>query len=311
MFRMKRSALLASLSFASAVAACSAPAEEDTAQSTAALVPACGANLAEVDGIWAKSNGEYMNTGTPCAGSTPVGALAYQCVEYAQRYMNARFGIQALWPVGYAQQMCSSYPTGVTPHEPRSGYRPKHGDLVVWNRTWGGGYGHVAVIRSIAGTTMEVVEQNAMIGGSMGVRSTPVDASDIECYVSANANTGGGGGSSTDGSSGEGSCALGDGLYCGKNGAGSDPSKLYRCSGGVARVAETCLLGCEWRPDGENDRCRTDARCPYGAGMYCGTNGISGSAKVLFECGSGKIVAKQRCANGCDARTVGENDRCL
>lgn len=245
MFRKKRTALLASFAVATGIAACAAPADEETAQSTAALVPACGANLAEVDGIWAKSNGQFMNTGTPCAGSTPVGALAYQCVEFAQRYMDAKFGIKALWPVGYAQQMCSSYLAGVTPHEPRSGYAPKHGDLVVWNRTWGGGYGHVAVIRKVTGSTMEIVEQNAMSGGSMGVRSTPVDALDIECYVSANANTGGGGGGGGGSSGGGagGTCALGDGLYCGKNGAGTDPSNLHRCSGGVATVVETCALG--------------------------------------------------------------------
>jgi hypothetical protein len=311
MFRFKRRKLLPSFIIACGIAAaCADPdATEDTEQSSAALVPACGANLAQVDGIWAKSNGAYMNTGTPCAGSTPVGALAFQCVEYAQRYMNAKFGIAALWPVDYARQMCTQYPAGVTPHAPRSGYVPKHGDLLVWGSSWGGGYGHVAVIDKVSGGTLTVVEQNAIVNGSMGVRNTPLDAWDIECYVSANANTDPSGGGGT--SSGSGNCALGDGLYCGTNGAGTDPSKLYRCAGGVATVAETCALGCEWRPDGENDRCRTDATCPYGAGLYCGSNGISGASNVLFECGGGKIVPKQRCASGCDARAVGENDRCL
>lgn len=299
MFRFRK---VAFVGFVSVIAACAAPdAGEETDQSTAALMPACGTNLAEVDGIWAKSNGPYTNTGESCSGRTPVGALAYQCVEFAQRYMNAKFGIAPLWPVDYAAQMCTSKPAGVTTHGAGSGYLPKHGDLVVWNTNF---YGHVAVVRKVSGRTLEIVEQNASIGGSMGVRNIGIDSAGISCYLSANANTASGTGTG-------GACAHGDGLYCGTNGAGSDPSKLYRCQGGTATVVETCALGCEWRPDGQNDRCRLDATCPYGAGAYCGGNGISGAANVLFECGGGKIVATKRCTGGCDARNIGENDRCL
>jgi hypothetical protein len=287
------------------VAACTSTVDEETASSSAALMPACGANLAEVDGIWAKSNGAQTNTGDSCAGRTAVGALAYQCVEYAQRYMNGRFGIEPLWPVDYAAQMCTQKPAGVTTHWAGSGYVPKHGDLVVWNTNF---WGHVAVVRSVGGGSLEIVEQNASIGGSAGVRNVGIDSAGISCYVSANANTGAAPSSSS--SSSGGTCPYGDGLYCGTNGAGTDRSKLYRCSGGAATVETTCALGCEWRPDGENDRCRTDARCPYGAGTYCGGNGITGAPDVLFECGGGKIVASQRCARGCETRAIGQNDRC-
>jgi hypothetical protein len=235
-----RFALLASL----VLVGCTAAVEEEPSDSSSsALMPACGANLAEVDGVWAKSNGAQTNTGHSCAGRTAVGALAYQCVEYAQRYMNARFGITPLWPVDYAAQMCTKQPAGVTTHWAGSGYVPKRGDLVVWNTNF---WGHVAVVRKVEGRTIEIVEQNASIAGSMGVRNVGVDSFGISCYVSANANANSGGST----------CALGDGLYCGGNGAGSDRSKLYRCTGGAVTVERSCARGCEWRPAGENDRCR-------------------------------------------------------
>lgn len=294
---MRRSLAFAFIVSATITACAADSADEDTGRASSALMPACGTNLAAVDGVWAKSNGAQTNTGDSCFGRTSVGALGYQCVEFAQRYMNAIFGIKALWPVDYAAQMCTSHPAGVTTHWAGSGYVPKHGDLVVWNTNY---YGHVAVVRTVTGSSLEIVEQNASIGGSQGVRTIGIDSAGVSCYVSADTNR----------ITNDAACAFGDGLYCGKNGAGEDPSKLYRCAGGVPTVAETCAHGCEWRPNGQNDRCRTDAACPYGDGDYCGGNGISGASDVLFTCGGGTIVAKQRCAGGCEARAIGENDRC-
>lgn len=298
--------LACSASVTLAIAACTAPLDgEDTASSTSALMPGCGAKLAEVDGVWAYSNGEYTNTGVPCAGKTAVGAYAYQCVELAQRYMNVRFGIAPLWPVAAAAEMCSQQPAGVTTHWIGSGYTPKRGDLVVWGATSTNPWGHVAVVRRVVNGSIEIVEQNASIGGSQGVRTIPAGGGGIACYVSANANTEPGGVATSSAT-----CGLGDGIYCGKNGGGSDPSTLYRCTGGTAAPIERCALGCEWRPDMENDRCRTSAACPYGDGRYCGGNGISGASNVLFECARGTINALERCANGCEPMPVGYHDRC-
>ena len=75
-------------------------------------------------------------------------------------------------------------------------------------------------------------------------------------------------------------------------------------------VERACAMGCEWRPDGENDRCRASATCPSGAGKYCGENGVSGASNVLFDCAPGKITAVQRCARGCKAMPTGTDDVC-
>ncbi len=295
------------------VGCASDPSEEETASQSLAA-SACGTPLAEVDGVYAYSNGGYTNTGYSCAGISPVGAYLYQCVEFAQRYMNKIYGIQALWPVGAAAEMCTSQPPGVQTHWARSGYAPKKGDLVVWGAVAGNPWGHVGVVRKAVPGGIEIVEQNASINGSNGVRTlwgsptqgyAATGGSPIACFVTAKANTGSG---ST--SPATGTCALGDGLYCGTNGAGNDPTKLYRCTGGQPAAIESCALGCEWRPAGQNDRCRMNAECPYGAGLYCGGNGISGDPNVLFECGGGRIKARERCTHGCKRMAVGFNDQC-
>ena len=59
-------------------------------------------------------------------------------------------------------------------------------------------------------------------------------------------------------------------------GGGTDAATLYHCDGTRPSAKQTCAMGCEWRPSGENDRCRAAASCPQGAGAYCGGNGISG-----------------------------------
>lgn len=105
-------------------------------------------------------------------------------------------------------------------------------------------------------------------------------------------------------------CGLGDGLYCGGNGGGTDRSMLYRCRGGSAAPVERCEDGCQWNPDGKNDACRTSVACPYGAGMYCGGNGVDGAPDVLFRCTSQRIDAVQKCARGCRAMPNGRNDAC-
>lgn len=288
----------------------STPFEETASQSLAAS--ACGTPIAEVDGIYAFSNGAQTNTGDSCAGISPIGSYLYQCVEFAQRYMNTRFGIAALWPVAAAAEMCTSQPAGVQTHWAKSGYVPKKGDLVVWGAVAGNPWGHVAVVRKPVSGGIEIVEQNASIGGSNGVRTlwgSPTQGyagtggSPIACIVTATAN-------SQTGTTATGTCALGDGLYCGTNGGGSDESKLYRCTSGQPAPVENCTLGCEWLPNPQNDRCRTMAACPYGAGLYCGMNGITGDPDVLFECGGGKIRALKRCTRGCKPMQIGLNDEC-
>ena len=295
--------------------ACGVETTEEVGTSTSAIVmPACGTKLNEIDGVWAYSNGVYEGTGSSCAGQTALGTLRYQCVEYAQRYMHDIYGIQPVWPVAVAAQMCTLNPSGTTVKWVSSGYAPKRGDLAVWTTN---NYGHVAVVKSVRTDGIEIVEQNGA-WSTIGTRVLPMSTGwgGVACFVTANANTGSGGGGSgvgTGGGNGPSSpCAFGAGLYCGGNGGGADRGTLYRCSavGATPSVEQTCAMGCEWRPDGQNDRCRASATCPVGAGKYCGENGVSGSPNVLFDCTPGKITAVTRCARGCKAMPTGTDDAC-
>lgn len=288
-------------------------AEEIGASSAAISMPACGTQLNEIDGVWAYSNGIYEGTGSSCAGETAIHTLRYQCVEYAQRYMNTKFGIIPVWPVAVAAEMCRKNPAGTKTHWVGDGYQPKHGDLAVWTVN---NYGHVAVVKTATTSGIEIVEQNGA-WSTRGTRTLPSPGySGVACFVSADANTAGGGGGagggtgSSTGSPNIATCALGAGMYCGGNGGGADKSALYRCSGGAPSVASTCAMGCEWRVSPQNDACRTSATCPNGAGRYCGGNGVSGDPDVLFECGGGRIAAVQRCNRGCVRKAVGLNDVC-
>lgn len=297
------------------VAACSAPnnASEPLGETTSNItMPACGAVLNDVDGVSAYSNGWAEATGNSCAGQTASGTLLYQCVEFAQRYFQQRYGTQLVWPVQYAAQMCTAHPAGTTVHWANSGYQPKHGDLIVWQ---GHTIGHVAVVKSASAGSITIVEQN---GGWSTTGTRTLSSSDgygsAGCFVSADANTGGGGDGEVASTA---PCAYGNGLYCGGNGGGSDPNTLYRCTNGVAAVAEHCAHGCTKMPARENDRCSTEADgvdpgqgCPNGFGDYCGGNGVSGDANTLYSCQPGGLTVKQKCATRCRHMPDGKNDVC-
>jgi hypothetical protein len=133
--------------------------------------PPCGTVMTSIDGTNAYSNGANQCTGDSCGGSGATGSY-YQCVELGQRYFNDQFGIQPIWPVDYALQMCDNIPAGVS-----TTGSPGHGNLVVFN--WAP-YGHVAVIDSYDGTYVYVVEQN---GSPTGTNTYP--ASEAACFLTA------------------------------------------------------------------------------------------------------------------------------
>jgi hypothetical protein len=291
---MKRIALGLAL-----VTACSAPTapDEPLGETTSKIsMPACGAPLNEVDGVYAYSNGWAEATGDSCGGQTAAGTLLYQCVEFAQRYYHQRFGTPLVWPVQYAAQMCGANPAGTTVHWVGSGYQPKHGDLIVWQ---GHTYGHVAVVKEASGGSITIVEQN---GGWSANGTRSLSASDgygyAGCFISADSNNG---------QSSSATCGYGDGLYCGGNGGGSDPNALYRCTNGTPALVENCANGCVKMPARQNDHC---SACPSGFGLYCGGNGISGDANTLYDCQGTGITVKQKCANRCRPMAAGQNDIC-
>jgi hypothetical protein len=131
--------------------------------------PPCGTVLSSFNGIEAYSNGENQGTGYSCGDWTSTG-YAYQCVEYTQRYFNYLYGIQAVWPVNYASQMCGSYPAGIQP----VGY-PSVGFGVVFD--WGT-YGHTAVVIGVGDSTIDVIEEN---GSSSGINT--YNQGEVLCYL--------------------------------------------------------------------------------------------------------------------------------
>lgn len=150
----------------------------------------CGTPLAEVDGVWAYSNGDDTTTGDSCAGSTAVGALAYQCVELAQRYFATVFGTAALWPVSAANEMCDAgkHPAGTSVHWVGDGYSPRRGDAVVWTKN---PWGHVAIVASSWDGGMDVVEQNNSANGIRTLYGSPSGGWDSgpACFVTAGGTT--------------------------------------------------------------------------------------------------------------------------
>ena len=104
-------------------------------------------------------------------------------------------------------------------------------------------------------------------------------------------------------------CPGGNGVYCGGDGVAGDRNTLYECSAGRLTVLQSCSAGCEFMPAGIPDRCKP-ASCPAGDGLYCGGDGVPGSAKVLFQCTAGVLTEKESCQYGCESMPAGTADRC-
>lgn len=156
----------------------------------------CGTPLAEVDGVWAYSNGAYTGTGTECvAGPNAIGAYEYQCVEFAQRYMHEVFGLPPRWNVSAAKEMCTTYPAGVSAQP--YGAAPVRGDLAVFTN---GQWGHVAVVAEVFADGIAIVEQNASASGYRVLKGDPWNGywSDYgtspSCFMHADDNGGSDGG---------------------------------------------------------------------------------------------------------------------
>lgn len=240
--------------------------------------------MTSYNGISAKSNGVDQCTGNCCGGHITTGC-AYQCVELAQRYFNAKFGITPVWYVN-ANQMCSSHPSGVSKTS-----NPKPGDL--WVRT-SGTYGHVAVITAVHDSTVDVIEQNSSPSGK-----NTYAKSDAGCFLTA----GGGGG---------GACSN-KGYYCGNDGLGKSANNLYYCSGAGAEptLHTDCSFTCITMPKGQDDKCGNSGTCSkVNTGYYCGNDKISGDSKVLYLCKSSAPAGAKYCSNGCHVASSGHDDYC-
>lgn len=195
--------------------------------------PPCGTVMYTYNNVAAKSNGNNQGTGNSCAGYSTYG-YQYQCVEYVQRYFHALHGTTPIW-YGNAKDLCSSHPSNVAKTS-----SPKAGDAVVFG--WGT-YGHTAIVKSISGSTVSVVEQNSSPTGQ-----NSYSTSGVLCYL-------------TYGSS-SGSCSH-VGYYCGNDGLGMDANNLYYCSGAGAKptLSKDCSFTCVTMPSGKDDACSTSGTC--------------------------------------------------
>jgi len=106
-----------------------------------------------------------------------------------------------------------------------------------------------------------------------------------------------------------GKCVNGDGLYCGGDGVTGDPGTLYRCTAGDVSLLEVCGHGCQRMPAGVDDQCAPPS-CPFGDGLYCGGDGVSGDPGTLYRCSGGTLTVAQACSIGCQREPAGVNDQC-
>src|SRR5262249_26692520 len=141
------------------------------------------------------------------------GGYGYQCVEWAVRYFYFKWNVPHGWFVGYAKDMCTTYPSGVTKTS-----SPVHGDLAVFTPGACGAdatAGHVAAIDSVGASTISVVQENP--AGTYTWKK-----SCVMCFLHAAAN-----GSASDPCS----TAPSNGAYCGQSTqwGGGQKDVLYDC----------------------------------------------------------------------------------
>ena len=87
--------------------------------------------------------------------------LRYQCVELINRMLVARGWAEPI--PGNAYQVFGNAPeASFEKHLTGDGYTPRAGDIAVFNTSYFGGYGHVAIVDRIDGTTVHLRQQNTV-----------------------------------------------------------------------------------------------------------------------------------------------------
>ena len=217
----------------------------------------CGDYMYVYNNIPAQSNGAVQGTGNPCIpGMGPYG-MRFQCVEYVQRYYAQIYGVQRVWPVNYAKEMCQKFPAGV-----KKTTTPGPGDIYVCAgpNSFCGKYGHTAIVMAVNGNNIWVVEQNYHVGGT---HTYP--RSSAGCFLT---HTRGAVPSPKPAPAPAPKPAPKPkppltakcprlGYYCGNDKIGMPKQNLYYCSGtGVTpRLSTQCSRGCSIEPQGVDDQC--------------------------------------------------------
>jgi surface antigen len=169
------------------------------------------------------------------------GGYGYQCVELAVRYTHFKFETPDDWHVAAAYEMCDTpHPAGISKTT-----SPVHGDLIVVKPHECGletGFGHVAIVDSISGAEVSVIEQNE---GSTGKGT--YNKSCALCFLHEARNN---------------ICGnAADGSYCGDTNLFKSGKKgtLYTCKSYELKSSKACANGCEG-DSGKTDECApTDA----------------------------------------------------
>ncbi|MES3704005.1 SH3 domain-containing protein [Staphylococcus arlettae] len=94
------------------------------------------------------------------------GAYGFQCFDSVNYYWYQLFG-HGLKGAGAADiPNVNNFTNEAKVFQNTPSFLPKPGDVVVWNRKYGGGYGHVAVVISATLNSFVVIEQNWLGGGA-------------------------------------------------------------------------------------------------------------------------------------------------
>lgn len=94
------------------------------------------------------------------------GAYGFQCFDSVNYYWYQLFG-HGLKGAGAADiPNVNNFKGEATVYNNTASFLAKPGDVVVWNRNYGGGYGHVAVVISATLNSFVVIEQNWLGGGA-------------------------------------------------------------------------------------------------------------------------------------------------
>jgi hypothetical protein len=151
-----------------AAASCGGAADP-TKQLTPARSPAgtstgCGTVLI-AGSSWLQGQGvDVLSNGTGYLGSCTGGSAGYgyQCVDLAYRLYGARgWGRVYAAGNGGAYYIPEGSPVACASFHGNGSYVPVPGDLIIENMSSAnGGYGHVAVVDSVSGSTINAVEQN-------------------------------------------------------------------------------------------------------------------------------------------------------
>ncbi|MCL2161220.1 MAG: CHAP domain-containing protein [Betaproteobacteria bacterium] len=94
--------------------------------------------------------------------------LKYQCVEFVKRYYYEFYGHKMPDPWGHAVDFFDpiledgqrNERRDLTQYRNPSRLQPRAGDLVVFDGSYAGGYGHVAIVSDVREEEIEIIQQN-------------------------------------------------------------------------------------------------------------------------------------------------------